>query len=271
MAFKIGFATEVLEKKNTETIPSAPKENIVPRKSVVQVHFPTRNMKLAYYNDQFDLHCGDLVYVDGKLEGLRGRVTEVNYNFKIKVADYKRVIAVVDTTVHGEFFMAGSHFVTFDDKALPREKAALWFRAPQKDDEEIVSGKDDTMFLLDELKAMNVSPTVAQRGHEYYMDNRVRYLCVDNGEGYAIVEGSEAYEVEFTYWDGAISNLICSCFCSYNCKHEFAAMLQLQETLNLITQHYAEQYQRTNYFAAVGKGTLFTFAIDGKETGSFTL
>ena len=72
MAFKIGFATEVSEKKNTETIPSAPKETIVPRKSVVQVHFPTRNMKLAYYNDQFDLHCGDLVYVDGKQSPLEG-------------------------------------------------------------------------------------------------------------------------------------------------------------------------------------------------------
>ena len=39
------------------------------------------------YNDLFDLHPGDLVYVDGKLEGHRGRVTDVNYNFKIKVSD----------------------------------------------------------------------------------------------------------------------------------------------------------------------------------------
>jgi len=271
MAFKIGFATEVSEKKNTETIPSAPKETIVPRKSVVQVHFPTRNMKLAYYNDQFDLHCGDLVYVDGKLEGLRGRVTEVNYNFKIKVADYKRVIAVVDTAVHGEFFMAGSHFVTFDDEALPREKVALWFRAPQKDDDEIIFGSDDSMFLLDDLKTLKISPSIAERGHEYYMDNRVRYLCVDSGEGYAIVEGSEAYEVEFAYWEGAISNLTCSCFCSYNCKHEFAAMLQLRETLDQIMKHYADKFEDTGYFAAVGKGPLFTFAVDGKETGSFTL
>ena len=27
---------------------------------------------LAYYNDRFDLHVGDIVFVDGRLEGLRG-------------------------------------------------------------------------------------------------------------------------------------------------------------------------------------------------------
>ena len=114
MSFKIGFLTDnVQTKANTEissTLPHIEK----PRKSIVQVYFPTRHMNLAYYNDQFNLHIGDYVYVDGKLEGLRGRVTEVNYNFKIKLADYKRVIAVVDTDIKGQFYMAGSHFVTFD-------------------------------------------------------------------------------------------------------------------------------------------------------------
>ncbi len=60
-------------------------------------------MTLAYYNDRFDLHCGDLVYVDGKLEGKRGRVVDVNYNFRINLADYKRVIGVADTNVSGRF------------------------------------------------------------------------------------------------------------------------------------------------------------------------
>ena len=59
--------------------------------------------------------------------------------------------------------------------------------------------------------------------------------------------------------------------CSYNCKHEFAAMLQLRETLELIEKNYGDEYERTGYFAAVNKGTLFAFAIDGKDNGSFTL
>ncbi len=271
MAFKIGFAAEHSEKKPEEATYTVPQQASAPRKSVVQVHFAGRNMTLAYYNDQFDLHRGDMVYVDGKLEGMRGRITEVNYNFKIKVSDYKRVIAVVDTTVNGQFFMAGSHFVTFDRSMLPISKVVTWFKAPAKEDDEFVSGSDDTTFWMDDLSGMQVSAAIVERGHEYYIENKVRYLCIDGTKGYAIVEGSEAYEVEFEYRDGEISSLICTCFCSYNCKHEFAAMLQLKETLELIGKHYADEYARTGYFAAVNKGTLFDFAIDGKETGSFTL
>lgn len=270
MAFKIGFAAEHPENKSAEATYTVPQQ-AAPRKSVVQVHFAGRNMTLAYYNDQFDLHTGDMVYVDGKLEGQRGRVVEVNYNFKIRLSEYKRVIAVVDTNVTGQFFMAGSHFVTFDREALPANKVVTWFKTPTKGDEEFASGSDDTSFPLDDIKGMNVSAAIAERGHNYYMENRVRYISIDGIKGYALVEGSEVYEVEFVYRDGEISSLICSCFCSYNCKHEFAAMLQLRETLELIEKHYAAEYNHTGYFAAVNKGTLFAFAIDGRETGNFTL
>lgn len=272
MKFKIGFAAaDVSEKKTMGATYTAPQVQKAPRKSVVQVFFANRNMTLAYYNDRFDLHCGDMVYVDGKLEGQRGCVTEVNYNFKIKVSDYKRVIAVVDTTVTGRFFMAGSHLVTFDRTALPIDKVVTWFKAPMKDNDEFVCGYDDTVFHLDDLSDMKVSAAIAERGYDYYMESRVKYLCIDGTEGYAIVEGRENYEVEFEYRDGEISGLVCSCYCGYNCKHEFSAMLQLKETLELIEKHYADEYERTEYFAAVNKRMLFAFAIEGKEIGSFTL
>lgn len=271
MTFKIGFSAERPEKKPAEAAYTVVQQAAAPRKSVVQVYFAGRNTTLAYYNDQFDLHRGDMVYVDGKLEGMRGRVTEVNYNFKIKVSDYKRVIAVADTTVHGRFFIAGSHFVTFDREALPSHKAVTWFKAPVKEDDEFVSGSDDSIVRLDDLKGMDVRAVIAERGHNYYMENKVRYISIDGTRGYAIVEGSEAYEVEFEYRNGEISRLTCSCFCSYKCKHEFAAMLQLKETLELIEKNYAAEYERAGYFAAVNKSTLYSFAIDGRETGSFTL
>lgn len=212
-----------------------------------------------------------LDYVDGKLEGQSGRVVEVAYNFKIKVSDYKRVIGLADTEVHGQFFNAGSHFITFDSAALPQGKIVTWYKAPAKEDDEYVSGSDDSSFRLDDLKSMKISAAIAERGHDYYMENRVRYISIDGTKGHAIVEGSEPYEVEFEYKGGEISRMICSCFCSYNCKHEFAAMLQLKETLEMIEKHYAAQYDETGYFAAVNKGTLFAFAIDGKEAGSFTI
>jgi len=271
MKFKIGFSAEAYnETQNAVTTKHC--SIAAPKPSVVQVRFSGRGSSLAYYNDRFDLHVGDMVYVDGKLEGQRGVVTEVSYNFKIKVSDYKRVIALVNTEVHGEFFMAGSHFVSFDRNALSAEQAITWFKAPAKDDDEYLVGNgDDTFFQLDDLKGMKISSAIAERGHEYYTENKVRYICLDGNHGYAIVEGSEAYEVEFEFHDGEIRNLICSCFCSYTCKHEFAVMLQLRETLEVIEKHYAKKYEETGYFAAVHKGTLFGFAVDGKDIGSFTL
>lgn len=283
MAYKIGFTAEHPAEKKIESTYTTQKEQPTPRRSVVQVSFPGRGMSLAYYNDSFDLKCGDLVYVDGKLEGQLGCVTEVNYNFRIRVSDYKRVIAVVDTEVHGQFYIAGSHFVTFDRDALPREMALPWFKAPARDDDEFVSGSDVTSFCLDALEDMNISEAIAERGYNYYTGNKVRYISIDGTGGYAIVEGNENYEVEFDYLDGEvnyggigyhdreISGLTCSCFCSYNCKHEFAAMLQLKETLTLIERNYQDEFVRTGYFAAVDKGTLFRFAIDSKTGGTFTL
>ena len=271
MAHKIGFTAEFSQEGQASGTYEPRQGHIVPRKSVVQVHFADRNTSLAYYNDAFDLKVGDLVYVEGKMEGIRGRVTQLNYNFKIKVSDYRRVIALVDTHVSGEFFLAGSHFVTFDRETLPKEQAMTWFKAPDAEDVEVVTGSDDDGFFLDDLGGMKVTQAIAERGREYYMDNRVRYLCLDGNKGYALVEGSETYEVEFEFHEGQICGLLCTCFCSYNCKHEFAAMLQLRETLELICQHYAEEFDRSGYFAAIQKVALFAFAIEGKETGSFKL
>lgn len=272
MAFKInGFGALQTEKKDTTSKYETYQQTTAPRKSLVKVLFPGKGMALTYYNDQYDLKVGDRVYVDGKLEGLLGRVIELSYNFKIKISDYKKVIAVVNTDVHGAFHMAGSHFVTFDPTTLPVEQVKLWFKAPEKEDEEIISSSDDSTFLLSDLNGMMVSAAIAERGHDYYIENRVRYLCMDGTKGFAIVEGSEAYIVEFHYQNGEISQLICDCPCACTCKHEFAAMLQLRETLELIEKHYSEEYSRTGYFAAITKGTLFSFAIDGKEAGSFTL
>lgn len=272
MAFKIsGFAAFQKEEKETTPIYESYSQVTVPRKSLVQVRFSGRSLALTYYNDRFDLKVGDRVYVDGKLEGILGRVTGISYNFKIKSSDYQRVIAVLETNVRGQFYMAGTHFVTFDTNALPVEKAKSWFKAPEKEDDEYVSNTDDSSFWLSDLKGMKISSTIAERGHQYYLENRVRYLCLDGTKGFAIVEGSENYTVEFRYKNGEISHLICDCPCACTCKHEFATMLQLRETLELIEQRYKGEYGNFDYFAAIAKSDLFFFAIDGRETGSFTL
>ena len=132
MKRKIGFLSEI--QRDTGNIPRPTEEAPVstPKKSLVQVYFPKRGMNLSYYNDQFDLQVGDTVYVDGKLEGLRGRVTAVNYSFKVKLSDYKRVIAVADTHISGELRMAGSHLVSFAPRRSPMRKSSLGSRPRTK-------------------------------------------------------------------------------------------------------------------------------------------
>ena len=241
-----------------------------PVRSLVDIRFPARSMTLTYYNDRFDLAPGDLVYVDGKLEGLLGHVVSVNRHFKIKLSDYKRVIAKVDTRVQGQLNLCGSHVVSFDRHAIPYSKVIRWFKAPVFGEEEYVSGEEGGGFLLEDLSTMEIRDEIAERGHDYYVRNKVSYICLDGIHGKAIVEGSEPYELEFDYVDGEVSNLVCNCYCFYRCKHEFAAMLQLSETLAMIEKYYDEQYAQSGYFAALSKSTFMTYVLNHTETGTFS-
>ena len=267
MKFPIGFTFADAPKK-TE-LESLERQMPVPVKSLVQVHFPSRNQTLTYFNDRFDLKRGDLVFVEGKLEGVRGIVREVNKNFKIKVADYKKIIDMADTNVSGQLHMAGSHFVSFDASTLTYEQVRSWYLPPVKEEDEYETSNDDTVIPLDKLGDIDVSQAIWERGREYYLENRVRYLCVDDGMGWAIVEGEHAYEVEFDFEHSEIRGLVCSCPCGYTCKHDVAVLMQLKETLDLIEKHYDHLYN--GYFAAIVKSDLFRYTIDSRQTGSITL
>ena len=268
MKYKIGFHGYEEEKKE-DLQPLEIGEN-KPVKSVVQVQFPSQGRSFAYYNDRFDLLVGDIVFVEGKLEGVQGVVTEVSRSFKIKLSDYKRVIAVADTTVKGELYFGGSHLIAFDKNVIPYNKIRGWFLPPESD-EEVAVGYDDEGFFLDELGDFEIKPEIAKRGFDYYNHNKVVYISVDGTTGRAIVEGSRFYEVSFDYGNGGIRNITCDCFCSYHCKHEFAALLQLRETLKIIEDLYDDEYSQGDYFAAVSKSALMNYAVDRKEKGSIVL
>lgn len=258
MTNKIGFYcddnNEVNE--NIETI-AVEKPEMKARKSLVSVRFEKNNRVLSYYNDKFDLHKGDIVFVDGKLEGERGFVEEVNYNFKIKLSDYKKVVALADTTVKGEFFFAGDYFISFDESVIPYEKVITWFKPPFNDEEEIVvSDEDEEGFLLEkDISELKVPYNVKEKGIDYYLDGRVIYLSVAGNMGKAIVDGTNIYEIEFTYKNGEVSNFICDCYCNYACKHIVAVIMQLKNIVKTIEENYKEQYQ--DYFSAVTSYELF--------------
>ena len=177
MRFTIsGFGGASQEGQETSAVREAEPVSAAPRKSVVQVCFPETGRSLAYYNDRFDLKAGDRVYVSGKLEGVLGIVTSVNYNFRIRLSEYQKVIFQVNTRVHGRFYMSASHFITFDPVALPAAQVTSWFRAPVGEGEEFASGNDDFSFSLEHLEEMKITNAIAERGHDYFMENRVRYL-----------------------------------------------------------------------------------------------
>ena len=243
-------------------------EHTAARRSVVRVFFETENRELSYFNDAFDLQTGDIVFVEGKLEGKRGRVTEVSYNFKIKLSDYKRVLSKADTAICGELFPAGSHLLSFDRETIPYEKIITWYKAPEKEEEICLTGSDDTSFALENLSGLQVSHAVIERGSEYYRRNAVRYLCLDGTRGRAIVEGTRPYEVEFRLADGRISGMVCDCFCSETCKHEVAVLLQLKECLKRIEERHAARYEESGCFAALCAQELFEYAVAGKKEGS---
>lgn len=268
MKIKIGFRGYEEENNEECQVVTLPENH--PVKSVVQVRFPGKGRTLAYYNDQFDLHTDDIVFVDGKLEGVQGIVTEVTRSFKIKLSDYKRVIAVADTTVKGTLYFGGSHLIAFAENILPYDKIRGWFLPPETDTE-VAVGYDDDSCALDDLSGFHFRNEIADRGFDYYNSNKVLYLCVDGNRGRALVEGSRVYEVDFEFSGGEISNLNCGCFCSFRCKHEFAVLLQLRETLQKIESCYNEEYSRSEYFAAVSKELLLSYAVNSEKSGKIVL
>lgn len=269
--FKLGFPGKGPEEKAPASFVEPPPPERIPVKSVVQVHFPDANRTLSYYNDRFDLRVGDFVYVEGKLEGVRGQVVDVSRSFKIRLSDYKRVIGVADTRLSGRFYLAGAYFLTFSPKVLPYRKALTWFKAPETKEEAYVTGDEVKGFDLGKPWELNVGKEIVGRGERYYQENRVSYLCLDHASGRAVVEGTRAYEVEFGYQPsgGTVTNMLCDCPCFYDCKHEVAVILQLQELLSKIEKSYASLYEKTQYVAAVNRKSFFLFAGSGPDGGSF--
>ena len=154
-----------------------------PVRSLVQVAFDSGQSPLTYYNDRFDLKKGDVVYVEGKMEGRRGHVVSLTKTFKIRLSDYKRVIGVADRSVKGRLYFGGSHLISFDRNALPYEKVLTWMKAPEPEGTEYVSSSDDETFPLNDLGQMKVSDAVGERGVEYYSQNRVCFLELDGCRG----------------------------------------------------------------------------------------
>ena len=163
MKHPIGFCVQPKAPEAAPPTPAVqPEAAAVP--SVVRVYFPERDRAFSYYNDRFDLHEGDVVYVSGKLAGLLGRVAAVDYNFRIRLADYERVIGAADRNVRGTFYVFGSHMLTLDHGALPYAQVRSWFFPPEADGEFVSGHGPGPTYTLDFLDQMPLPGETAGKG-----------------------------------------------------------------------------------------------------------
>lgn len=266
MSFSIGFSGERKEEPQKEQITLEPKEQKA-RKSVVEVYFCDRDAGYSYYNDKFDLKKGDCVWVEGKLEGLRGYVVSVNYNFKIDLSHYKKVIAVADRNINGEVFLTEDVCFSPCRDVLNFEKISSWYFPPAAENGEIVSGNDGETFDINALDKIKIPFSVKEKGFQYYAEKCVEYMEINEGRVRAVVVGSKPYLVEFEYRNGTVTMPVCDCYCSGWCKHGVAALLYLKNLLD--DEKFSENVEK-GYFAALSKEELFRYVISPSASGSIS-
>ncbi len=199
------------------------------RKSLVLVYFPSIDRSYSYFNDRFELKKGDLVFVEGNLYDTIGEVKEISYSFKIKLSNYKRIRAVLDTNISGEFFSDKNYYITYDLSGLNYEKVVSWLIPPE--DEVFEEEKNGEFFSIFDLEKLGAAPEIIKRGEDYFKNDRVLFLEASETAVRAIVAGEEYYTVEFERRENEIACPICSCYCFGSCKHEVAVILKLRELI----------------------------------------
>lgn len=269
MALQIGFTAQNVQKAPEEKEIAATPRAAAPRASLVRVRFED-GPSHTYYNDSFDLQVADFVYVEGARANQLGRITEVGYDFKIRRSEYQRVLFVVEREVHGKFYLTPSHFISFKEGSFSPERARLWLLGPQDEEQPLVGHSQQAVSVV-EFPAL-AGEAVMERGESYYEQGRVHYLSLCGTRGYALVCGSEYYEVEFSFSveTGLLSDVLCTCPCVGICKHEVATVHSLLEILGHVHRHYGNEYKKSGSFVAVEKSRFLSLALENKESGSIT-
>ncbi|MCI5795868.1 MAG: hypothetical protein MR019_03230 [Ruminococcus sp.] len=261
---KIGFWAEKEPNEEQENKTEQCKtEETAAKKSVVRVYFPARGFACSYYNDKFDLKKGDRVYVDGKLEGLLGFVTEVSYCFKIRLSEYKRVIYRVDTEIRGKLYLLGDFFISFGRNVIPKGKIFPWFICP--------NAEDDVVCSYDE----GIEAEIANTGSpcdELPPDDIIPYFCIDKNTVSAVVDLGKAhpngmYEVGFTFDGTKASRMTCGCCDIGFCMHESAAVSALRGILTAIEKNekFAEMYNESGYAALINKNSVLENTLNSNK------
>lgn len=208
-----------------------------PVRSLVSISFDRMNHPLTYYNDQFDLKPGDRVFVTGKLEGEVGLVESVTTKFRIRIADYQKVISLAQTPIHGTYSPKGNMMLSYDVDALMPDDFHKWVLPPCKEEtqpeDEVVFGDGFEIPLEDPSTAEGVDPIIFDRAIDICRSGRIGYISVRNGGGKAFIHGSRWYELDFSLRDNMIQEAYCECPYAGLCKH----LLAVGVIMNVMKQH----------------------------------
>lgn len=270
MKHPIGFCVQPRAPEAASPTPAAqPEAAAVP--SVVRVYFPERDRAYSYYNDRFDLHEGDVVYVSGKLAGLLGRVAAVDYNFRIRLADYERVIGAADQEPCAARFTCSARTCSRSITARCRmRRCAAGFSRRRR------TGSLSPATAPDRRTRWTFSIRCPCR-----RDRRqgTRLLCRGAGglpvgrrhAGAHHRAGHGAARAHVHLHGGTVSALTCTCYETGLCKHGAALLLQLRETVDFLREEHEEAFAASDRFAAVSKHVFSHFAMDGSAGGCITL
>ncbi len=182
-----------------------------PVKSVVQVEFEN-GKSYPYYNEAFALKKGDLVYVDGKLAGKIGVVTDVTTKFKVSLDFYKLVLRKLDTEFHGEFTKFGDFMVCENSCNITEKRADSWFKAPRETEEVFVTGEGYEATIFDGTVDTPVDGETYKQAIDLLYREKLKFIETKNGKGYAYIKHHDGYtKVNFSVYAEKIYDLYCEC------------------------------------------------------------
>lgn len=261
----IGFSDNDIKEENITVLPAEAQEE-KPVRSIVKVFFPSKNRAYSYYNDKFDLKCDDAVFVSGKLFGVRGFVTNVNYHFRINTADYKKVIARPETAIKGSFFNVNGKMVSFDTNMTPDKFGASIISPPDPDEEpkdgEIIYGEGWSVELADFEEYDYVDADALDDAIDLCKGGKVTYIALQDGEGRAYIEEDNGWRtVDFEFDGTTVSGIYCDCLYPEPCicAHQAAMLITLRMILN------SERLKGRSSFAAIDKNYLLINAINSSD------
>ncbi len=251
--------------------PVPPKQNSV-QPSVAEVYFYEEDVSLPYYTDRFNLEEGDTVFVEGKMAGKRGQVQKVSHTFRIRSGEYEQIRCVVAFNKPSKLYFSTSHLIEFRARALSIKQVKSWFGVPEEKGDLLI-GEGTETFRISDPFTTGVNYEFGMKAHnEYFRKNKVKYLSLENGNGYAIVVDDQPYEVRFRMdKNGTGRALTCTCREVGVCVHSQAAVFELWELMDAIMEKYRYEYLRFNRFYAVSKDFILPLLMNAKQSGSITI